>query len=99
MKITKTQLKEIIKEELGKVLNEEFSFAELKIIHDAVYAAADQDVDKFEEHLEQLGVKVDPRFVNDYIMKIKDIIDDFSINGGFDNATRYLKELVSKLKQ
>jgi hypothetical protein len=93
MKITKSQLKQIIKEELAKTLNE-VDYAKLGLVQDVVYAAGDQNVDKFEELLGQLGFDVDPRFTNDQIMKIKSILDDMSLDGGFDMATRYVRQLI-----
>ena len=93
MKITKQKLKEIIKEELKFSLNET-DFAKLGLVNKVVYAAADQDVDKFENLLKQLGHEVDPRFTNDQIMKIKSILDDVSLNGGFNMATTYVKKLI-----
>ena len=93
MKITKTQLKQIIKEEISKTLNE-VDYAKLGLVQDVVYAAADQNVDKYEELLGQLGFDVDPRFTNDQIMKIKSILDDMSLDGGFDMATGYVRQLI-----
>ena len=93
MKITKLQLKQIIREELEFALNE-IDFAKLGLVNKVVYAAADQDVDKFQNLLKQLGHEADPRFTNDQIMKIKSILDDVSSDGGFNMATLYIKQLI-----
>jgi|TARA_Y100000310_G_scaffold269091_1_gene282050 hypothetical protein len=93
MKLAKSQLKQIIKEELSKTLNE-VDYAKLGLVQDVVYAAGDQNVDKFEELLVQLGFDVDPQFTNDQIIKIKSILDDMSLDGGFDKATIYVKQLI-----
>ncbi len=84
---------ELIWEAHSRVFIEEgmFSPAYLKqsdLMEKLIRAAYSEDIDKFEDSLSQLGHKVDPRFINDQIEKIKNIL-----NGpGFDSATQYVRE-------
>jgi hypothetical protein len=94
MKLTKRQLKQIIKEEIKFALNE-IDYAKLSLVKKVVYAAADQDADKFENLLRELGHEdLKPNFVNDQIMQIKTILDDQSAYSPFNSATKYVKQLV-----
>ena len=93
MNITRSQLKRIVKEEIKAALNET-DYAKLGLVQDVVYAAARQDVDKFEGLLKQLGFEVDPQFTNDQIMEIKSMLDDQSAMMPFEDAAKYVQQLV-----
>ena len=63
-------------------------------VNAAIRAAQDKDLDKLEAAFKTLGIKVDPRFINDQIEKIRKILNDPGY-GSFDKATSYVKSLMA----
>ena len=79
---------------LDQIIEEELQFERTRAVQAAVYAAADEDLDKFESALNTLGIKIDPRFVNDQIQKVRDLLNDPGY-GSFDKATSYVRSLMA----
>tara|TARA_R110000824_G_scaffold359893_1_gene547549 strand:- start:21 stop:539 length:519 start_codon:yes stop_codon:yes gene_type:complete len=86
MKITKTQLKQIIKEELSKVLNEDINTMEpLDVLKQMIY----------EEHRGQNLAS--PENVQDYLEWIQDGVDDLYVTG--NSPKESMANLQNQLKQ
>lgn len=79
MKITKNQLRRIIKEETTRLLNEQSSFERALEARDAVLAHMDggSDQDEIYDMLEELY----PDLRNDHTAIINDAVDIFEIRG------------------
>jgi hypothetical protein len=63
-------------------------------VNAAIRAAQDKDLDKLEAAFKTLGIKVDPRFINDQIEKIRKILNDPGY-GSFDKAASYVRSLMT----